>query len=199
MNKVDEAIELLKAMKAVQPEPGEFTNKIKEESQGYSQDAQYSIKRLCNRLDDQQKQIERLETLSDAYKEKTERLDAAIDLLIAENDRLETLSDAQQKEIDCYRLRKLSAEKGWKNAQIELDLLTAENQNLKQKYAEYTTGTAKYYHDVWCNASREKPMGCSGCSCTIGKELQANAEQFDEKDKIINQLNARLDAMGGQC
>lgn len=33
-------------------------------------------------------------------------------------------------------------------------------------------GEGKYYHDVWCNADRCKPMGCDMCSCEIGRELK---------------------------
>lgn len=35
----------------------------------------------------------------------------------------------------------------------------------------------KYYHDPHCNVSREEPMGCAGCSCTMYKRVLV-AERF---------------------
>jgi hypothetical protein len=54
-------------------------------------------------------------------------------------------------------------------------------EHLEEVYKKYTTGEAKYYHDVWCSASRDKPMGCSGCSCTLGREI-----------KVLRLENSRL-------
>lgn len=35
----------------------------------------------------------------------------------------------------------------------------------------------KHYHDLHCNVSREHPMGCDGCSCTMYKRA-LKAERF---------------------
>jgi len=63
----------------------------------------------------------------------------------------------------------------------DIGCLTVEKRELKEKYEQYTKGKATYYHDIWCNASRQKPVGEGGCSCTLGKKLkhfQAENEQL---------------------
>ena len=64
--------------------------------------------------------------------------------------------------------------------------LQAEVKNLKKKYKGYTRGNWKYYHDVWCNADRNKPMGCPGCSCTTGKEIKQLREDTKCYEAIPN-------------
>lgn len=67
----------------------------------------------------------------------------------------------------------------------DLAELAKQIEELKLKYEQYTRGKAKYYHDVWCNAGRHLPMGCGGCSCTIGHELKAlRAENKELKQKL---------------
>lgn len=41
----------------------------------------------------------------------------------------------------------------------------------------------KHYHDVWCNTSRDLPMGCEGCSCAMYKRV-LKAEK--EKVELVN-------------
>jgi cell division protein FtsB len=89
----------------------------------------------------------------------------------------------EQSVSDQKRDKKQKAER-----EKEIAGLRAENEKLKELYRQYTTGEAKYYHDVWCNASRQQPMGCEGCSCTIGhqiKQLQAEIEKTKEKSNEV--------------
>jgi predicted RNase H-like nuclease (RuvC/YqgF family) len=53
-----------------------------------------------------------------------------------------------------------------------IDRLTAENKRIAADYERYTKGQSLNYHDVFCSASRDEPMGCAGCSCEIGRELK---------------------------
>lgn len=40
----------------------------------------------------------------------------------------------------------------------------------------------QYHHDIWCNASRREPMGCSGCSCQYNpNRRERNAQRKDGK------------------
>lgn len=74
--------------------------------------------------------------------------------------------------------------------------LSAEKKELTEKYQEYTTGKAKHYHDVWCNVSREEPMGYEGCSCTIGKKvkaLQAELDNIKEKGNAWEVIGLLMD------
>jgi DNA repair exonuclease SbcCD ATPase subunit len=53
-----------------------------------------------------------------------------------------------------------------------IETLQVKNSELENTLNYYMKGNAKYYHDVTCSASRDKPMGCDGCSCEIGHELK---------------------------
>ena len=76
--------------------------------------------------------------------------------------------------------------------------LEAANKELQEKYQAYTTGNAQYYHDVWCSASRNEPMGCPGCSCTIGKEIKSLNKRLLELEAehtaLRNELQSTVDA-----
>jgi predicted nucleic acid-binding Zn-ribbon protein len=133
---------------------------------------------LNDRLGAQQQEIDRLETLSDAYEEKTERLDAEIDRLAAK-------LDAQQKEIECYRLRSLSAEKGWiqvTNERVEkIRELTAGNAKLKQDIEhlhgqggllfERIAGLEKANKELTTKLNNLYELSCTEDSSKLGRDL----------------------------
>jgi hypothetical protein len=62
----------------------------------------------------------------------------------------------------------------------------------KKAYEQYTTGKGLEYHDIWCSADRRKPMGCAGCSCTIGRKLKSQQAEIERLREILEQARQAI-------
>lgn len=182
------------------PDDGEFTDKLRAYADWARGEPEAEmILEACDRFDNQAKEIANLkkeiEVLGDAY--GSCNLDCTakeqeIERLKAENKRLDRWHDyfaweREMKKVEATNRRLVSenkkltverghAQNGTHKALVEIDRLTEENAKLKE------TALA---------AQRQSDAHIA--------ETVALAERIEAKDKIIDQLQARLNSIGGHC